>query len=90
MPVHLLNPNNDDPDETHKLRKGTSVRIDGVPGEIIDRGYTKPDCRPVYKVIGDDNIERSFVENELNNDRVEIINNNPDSNDVLLPLGDGR
>lgn len=73
--VHLNKPSHLEPDETHFYEIGTSVRIDGVTGKILERGYTrKNENEPVYGVIRDDNVETSFTESELEKtDRVEIL-----------------
>lgn len=69
----LLDSDTKDPDETHEYDEGATVRIDNVPGEIVGRGYTKPKEWPTYKAVCDDNVDRTFVERELETDRVELI-----------------
>jgi|AntDeeMinimDraft_5_1070356.scaffolds.fasta_scaffold27575_2 hypothetical protein len=67
MPIDLLNPNDDNPEETHKHGIDTGLQFsdpDGTIhiGTVFDRGYTVPGNKPVYAVICEDNIERSIIE----------------------------
>jgi hypothetical protein len=65
MPVTVLNPNNLDPDETHEHSLDTEIRVGERWGTVFDRGYTVPDSRPVYAYICDDNVQRTVVENNI-------------------------
>lgn len=76
--VNLLNPHDLEPRITHRFAIGTPFRINGVPGEVLERGYTVPGHQPVYGLICDDNVERTFVEEELQTDRVEAIEHEPE------------
>lgn len=77
MPVELLNPDDLDPDETHEYAEGDGFVVEDVPGVVLDRGYTIPSNRPVYAVICDDNVTRTFTEAEIGSWRVQG------------PMGDG-
>jgi hypothetical protein len=71
MPVELLDPDGKDPVETHAYGEGATFVVEGVPGTVFDRGYTRPSGRLTYAVHCEDNVERTFTEGEVGGDRVK-------------------
>lgn len=65
MPVDLLNPEDLDPNATHRHDIDTEIRVGENWGTIFDRGYTVPGGLPTYAYICDDNIQRSCVESDI-------------------------
>lgn len=65
MPVDLMNPDDLDPDDTHEYDLDTEIRVGEHWGTIFNRGYTVPSNKPTYAYICDDNIQRTVVEENI-------------------------
>jgi hypothetical protein len=65
MPIELIKIEGKKPEKTHKYPLECEI-FDGENwGTIFDRGYTKPNEKPVYAYICDDNIQRSIIEENI-------------------------
>ncbi len=62
MTYTLLNPNDLNPDDTHKYSEDMELFDGDNWGTIIDRGYTSDSDIPVYAYHCDDNLTRTITE----------------------------